>query len=176
MWYLIPGKSLSDGSDGVKEIYSDIEVVRGMLEAAKLGPIFLFFNCVKEQAGDNLTIGGIQGRVPDEDIEDGDHSVGVGGLIHLLDDLKHTTDPEFYEALENLGVMGMQMNYKVAHTKDGEEVDQLYGRIPPPEPRQRGIQANQVQPTSRREQEMEVQQAMRGVGVYVSPTTGDSYY
>ncbi|CAN0915122.1 hypothetical protein LINGRAHAP2_LOCUS28949 [Linum grandiflorum] len=134
MWYLIPGKSLSDGSDGVKEIYSDIEVVRGMLEAAKLGPIFLFFNCVKEQAGDNLTIGGIQGRVPDEDIEDGDHSVGVGGLIHLLDDLKHTTDPEFYEALENLGVMGMQMNYKVAHTKDGEEVDQLYGRIPPPEP------------------------------------------
>ncbi|CAN0889341.1 hypothetical protein LINGRAHAP2_LOCUS16066 [Linum grandiflorum] len=86
MWYLIPGKSLSDGSDGVKEMYSDIEVVRGMLEAAKLGPIFLFFNCVKEQAGDNLTVGGIQGRVPDEDIEDGDHSVGVGGLIHLLDD------------------------------------------------------------------------------------------
>ncbi|CAN0838728.1 hypothetical protein LINGRAHAP2_LOCUS2316 [Linum grandiflorum] len=134
MWYLIPGKSLSDGSDGVKEIYSDIEVVRGMLEAAKFGPIFLFFNCVKEQAGDNLTVGGIQGRVPDEDIEDGDHSVGVGGLIHLLDDSDRTTDPELYEALENLGVMGMRRNCKVAHTKDEEEVDQLYGRIPPPEP------------------------------------------
>ncbi|CAN0846562.1 hypothetical protein LINGRAHAP2_LOCUS4509 [Linum grandiflorum] len=42
--------------------------------------------------------------------------------------------------------------------------------------RQRGIQANQVQPTSRRQQEQEVQQAMQGVGVYVSPTTGNSYY
>ncbi|CAN0846559.1 hypothetical protein LINGRAHAP2_LOCUS4509 [Linum grandiflorum] len=134
MWYLIPGKSFSDGSEGVKEIYSDIEVLRGMLEAAKLGPIFLFFNCVKEQAGDNLTVGGIQGRVLDEDVEDGDHSVGIGGLIHLLDDSDRTTDPEFYEALENLGLMGMRRNYKVAHTKDGEEVDQLYGRVPPPEP------------------------------------------
>ncbi|CAN0906006.1 hypothetical protein LINGRAHAP2_LOCUS23980 [Linum grandiflorum] len=36
MWYLNPGKKYLDGSDGVKEMYSDIEVVRRMLEAAKL--------------------------------------------------------------------------------------------------------------------------------------------
>ncbi|CAN0903281.1 hypothetical protein LINGRAHAP2_LOCUS22468 [Linum grandiflorum] len=43
MWYLKPGKSFSDRSDGVKELYSDIEVVRGMLEAAKLGQMHLYF-------------------------------------------------------------------------------------------------------------------------------------
>ncbi|CAN0875092.1 hypothetical protein LINGRAHAP2_LOCUS10628, partial [Linum grandiflorum] len=42
--------------------------------------------------------------------------------------------------------------------------------------RQQGIQANQVQPISRQQQEREVEQAMRGVGAYVSPTTGNTYY
>ncbi|CAN0875088.1 hypothetical protein LINGRAHAP2_LOCUS10628 [Linum grandiflorum] len=145
MWYLIPGKSFSDGSDGVIEIYSDIEVVRGVLEAAKLGPIHLFFNCVKEKAGDNLTVGGIQGRAFDEEEEAGDHSIGVGGLIHLLDDSDRTTDPEFYEALENLGLMGMRRNYKVAHLEGGEEVEMLYGRIPPPEPVTPEVAADNIQ-------------------------------
>ncbi|CAN0846708.1 hypothetical protein LINGRAHAP2_LOCUS4575 [Linum grandiflorum] len=134
MWYLVPGKNFSDGSNGVKEMYSDIEVVRGMLEDAKLGQMHLFFNCVKELDGDNLTAGGIQGRLPTEDEEPSDHSIGVGGLIHLLDDSDRTTDPEFYDALDNLGLIGMRRNYKVAHFKDGEEVEMLYGRIPPPEP------------------------------------------
>ncbi|CAN0928444.1 hypothetical protein LINGRAHAP2_LOCUS36496, partial [Linum grandiflorum] len=159
--------------------------------------------------------------------EPGDHSIGVGGLIHLLDDSDRTTDPEFYDALDNLGLIGMRRNYKVAHFKDGEEVEMLYGRIPPPEPvipdvptnnlvedddigsddenvppaaddnhsgsdgdseseedgsissptvGDQGIQANQVQPTTRQQQEREVRQAMQGVGVYVSPTTGNTYY
>ncbi|CAN1222386.1 hypothetical protein LINGRAPRIM_LOCUS562, partial [Linum grandiflorum] len=100
----------------------------------KLGPIHLFFNYVKEQAGDNLIVSGIQGRAFDKEEEAGDHSIGVGGFIHLFDDSYQTTNPEFYKALENLGLMGTRRNYKVAHLEDDEEVDQLYGRIPPLEP------------------------------------------
>ncbi|CAN0912653.1 hypothetical protein LINGRAPRIM_LOCUS562 [Linum grandiflorum] len=72
--------------------------------------------------------------------------------------------------------MGTRRNYKVAHLEDDEEVDQLYGRIPPLEPITPSIQVNQVQPISRQQQEREVEHAMQGVSAYVSPTTGDTYY
>jgi len=35
---------------------------------------------------------------------------------------------------------------------------------------------NEVQPTTRQQQEYEVRQAMQGVGAYVNPTTGNTYY
>ncbi|CAN0884929.1 hypothetical protein LINGRAHAP2_LOCUS14977 [Linum grandiflorum] len=65
-------------------------------------------------------------RCPGDDFEE---SIGVGGLIHLVEDSDRTTDPEFIEAMENLGVLGLRRAFHSLRCADGEEVDQLYTEI-----------------------------------------------
>ncbi|CAN0857400.1 hypothetical protein LINGRAHAP2_LOCUS6740, partial [Linum grandiflorum] len=257
MFYLPHGQNMSNG---MVEIFSEMSVSHGLLYSGIDGVIIVYMTCIvndEEFAGDNMTEGvGVQDRGADGD-EEVQRSVAEGGLIHLIDDSDRTTDPEFYEALNNLGILGLRRKFRSQRADGGEEVDQVYeemeasngpsnhgpvntGPAPteikktysveetqpevppvpavqrqrrqpptpaePPPSRQRqtavaqgprvrrcsicqqsghntrrclrrmGIDAVQTGATPRQAEERDVQHALRGVGAYVSPETGNTYY
>ncbi|CAN0829386.1 hypothetical protein LINGRAPRIM_LOCUS2963 [Linum grandiflorum] len=130
MWYLYPGDVMCVHQ--MKEIFGDVEAKDEIDAASEVGDVHLFYLCGhnnNKDAGDNmeeLPPSRPRRRRPDDDFEE---SIGVGRLIHFVDDSDRTTDPEFLEAMENLGVLGLRRAFRSLRCADGEEVDQLYAEI-----------------------------------------------
>ncbi|CAN0900159.1 hypothetical protein LINGRAHAP2_LOCUS20684 [Linum grandiflorum] len=161
------------------EIFSEMSVSHGLLYSGIDGVITVYMTCIvndEEFAGDNMTEGvGVQDRGADGD-EEIQRSVAEGGLIHLIDDSDRTTDPEFYEALNNLGILGLRRKFRSQRADGGEEVDQVYEEMEASTGLSNHGPVNTGPAPTRQAEERDVQQALRGVGAYVSPETGNTYY
>ncbi|CAN0908506.1 hypothetical protein LINGRAHAP2_LOCUS25324 [Linum grandiflorum] len=119
MFYLPHGQNMSNG---MVEIFSEMSVSHGLLYSGIDGVITVYMTCIvndEEFAGDNMTKGvGVQDRGADGDEE-------VQRLV-AEDDSDRTTDPEFYEVLNNLGILGLRRKFRSQRANGGKEVDQVY--------------------------------------------------
>ncbi|CAN0883995.1 hypothetical protein LINGRAHAP2_LOCUS14709 [Linum grandiflorum] len=138
LWYLWPEMSMGNG---IHEIDLDEDVLDGLVVATSYGEVHIYMECAqnmaqnddKEGLGDNMT-DGFSEHEGQSDFDDSVHqSIGEGGLIHLIDDSDRTTDPEFYEAMDKLGVPGYRKTMRSRRTLDGWEVSQVYAEAEPDE-------------------------------------------
>ncbi|CAN1175062.1 hypothetical protein LINPERHAP2_LOCUS31729, partial [Linum perenne] len=125
IWYVAPGKTLSNG---LVRVLSDADAVK-LCEAGKEGvvEVYLDTSAVESCYGDNEELesewhNGLSGSDPEAEVSAVAANVGV---VHLIDDSDRTTDPEFLEAMENLGVARFRRRVRHVLSDNGEEVEQL---------------------------------------------------
>ncbi|CAN0917371.1 hypothetical protein LINGRAHAP2_LOCUS30252 [Linum grandiflorum] len=127
MFFLPPGHSLVDG---LQPLHSEADV--GQLgEDAKFGVVTLYLEATFCEAvvGDNEddTSEGNPGYGSSGDEGDSDEvNSGVGAdvrVVHLIDDSDRTSDPEFMQAMTNLGISHMRRRMRTTFASDGEDVD-----------------------------------------------------
>ncbi|CAN1197467.1 hypothetical protein LINPERPRIM_LOCUS15237 [Linum perenne] len=125
IWYVAPGKTLSNG---LFQVLSDADALK-LCEAGKKGvvEVYLDTSAVESGYGDNEELesewhNGVSGSDPEAEVSAVATNVGV---VHLLDDSDRTTDPEFLEAMENLGVARFRRRVRQVLSENGEEVEQL---------------------------------------------------
>ncbi|CAN1243529.1 hypothetical protein LINPERPRIM_LOCUS5719 [Linum perenne] len=122
MWYVEPGLT---PVDGLHPIRNDSDAME-MGKAAAGGVVSLYM-----EVGENESGFGDNGE--DSERSDGGsdpEADGTGiradeGIIHLLDDSDRTFDPEFAEAMANLGLTGYRRRVRTQYHTDGVEVDQM---------------------------------------------------
>ncbi|CAN0906803.1 hypothetical protein LINGRAHAP2_LOCUS24452 [Linum grandiflorum] len=125
MFFLSPGTTLADGGH---VIASNDDVDKVILDSS-LGVVTLFVEATKDTSymGDNEeNISDWEHGNGDSDT-DAEHSVVPAhvGVIHLISDSGRNTDPEFLEAMVNLGVANRRRQIRVNMYANGVEVDQL---------------------------------------------------
>ncbi|CAN1134946.1 hypothetical protein LINPERHAP2_LOCUS8579 [Linum perenne] len=119
IWFVAPGKTLANG---LKEVANDADAAK-LVAAGKKGVVEVYLDTTKIESyyGDNEELesewhNGLSGSDPEADV------------VHLIDDSDRTSDPEFLEAMENLGVSRLRRRVRLTVTEDGEEIDQLNER------------------------------------------------
>ncbi|CAN1120601.1 hypothetical protein LINPERHAP2_LOCUS288 [Linum perenne] len=127
MWYVPPGGTL--GTD-LREINNDADAEK-VCSAAKGGVVSLYM----EAMGDPSVVTDNEDAVPDNEhgYATSDTEAEVSGIRahegfnHLIDDSDRTSDPEFHQAMENLGISGLRRRkVRATYQADGGiEVDQL---------------------------------------------------
>ncbi|CAN1184738.1 hypothetical protein LINPERHAP2_LOCUS37152 [Linum perenne] len=125
IWFVAPGMSLSDG---LEQVLNDTDAEK-IGEAGKKGvvEVYLDTTTVESGYGDNEEVesewhNGLSGSDPEAEVS------GVGanvGVVHLLDDSDRTSDPEFLEAMANLGVSRFRRSVRTTVSGNGVEVEQL---------------------------------------------------
>ncbi|CAN1835876.1 hypothetical protein LINPERHAP1_LOCUS34563 [Linum perenne] len=115
MWYVEPGLT---PADGLHPIRTDRDAI-AMGEAAAGGVVSLYMEVGQNESGfgDN-----------EQELDPEADASGIRadeGLIHLLDDSDRTSDPEFDEAMANLGLTDYRRKVRTQYNTDGVEVDQL---------------------------------------------------
>ncbi|CAN1163450.1 hypothetical protein LINPERHAP2_LOCUS25038 [Linum perenne] len=125
IWFVAPGMSLSDG---LEQVLNDTDAEK-IGEAGKKGvvEVYLDTTTVESGYGDNEEVesewhNGLSGSDPEAEVS------GVGanvGVVHLLDDSDRTSDPEFLEAMANLGVSQFRRSVRTTVSGNGVEVEQL---------------------------------------------------
>ncbi|CAN1812934.1 hypothetical protein LINPERHAP1_LOCUS26681 [Linum perenne] len=122
MWYVEPGLI---PADGLHPIRTDKDAI-AMGEAAAEGVVSLYM-----EVGQNESGFGDNEQEQDHSVAGSDPEVDASGIradegvIHLLDDSDRTSDPEFAEAMANLGLTGYRRKVRTQYNIDGLEVDQL---------------------------------------------------
>ncbi|CAN1172260.1 hypothetical protein LINPERHAP2_LOCUS30075 [Linum perenne] len=127
MWYVLPGGTI--GND-LREINDDTDADKVHL-AAKSGVVTLYI----EATGDPTVVADNEdgGPVNEHGYATSDSEAEVSGISahqgfnHLIDESDRTSDPEFQEAMENLGISGLRRRkVRATYQADGGvEVDQL---------------------------------------------------
>ncbi|CAN1335075.1 hypothetical protein LINPERPRIM_LOCUS36616, partial [Linum perenne] len=89
--------------------------------------VYLDTTTVESFYGDNEELesewhNGLSGSDPEAEVSAVAANVGV---VHLIDDSDRTSDPEFLEAMENLGVSQFRRRVRQTLSENGEEVEQL---------------------------------------------------
>ncbi|CAN1135643.1 hypothetical protein LINPERHAP2_LOCUS8965 [Linum perenne] len=125
IWFVPPGKTLTNG---LEEVLNDADA-RKICEAGKAGvvEVYLDTTTVESCYGDNEELQsewhtGLSGSDPEAEVSAVAANVGV---VHLIDDSDRTSDPEFLEAMENLGVSRLRRRVRQTFSENGEEVQQL---------------------------------------------------
>ncbi|CAN0876609.1 hypothetical protein LINGRAHAP2_LOCUS11413 [Linum grandiflorum] len=127
VFYLTPGRSMAEG---LHQIRDDVEC-RKMVVDGKLGVVTLFFEATKFEAvvGDNedpLSDGDM--FADDSDPEAENSVVGADvGIVHLIDDSDRTSDEEFVQAMEDLGIANRIRRIRTRYDSHGMEVSQVIG-------------------------------------------------
>ncbi|CAN1248655.1 hypothetical protein LINPERPRIM_LOCUS6823 [Linum perenne] len=114
--------------DAVKWVSPSL-VRRRYGEAGKEGvvEVYLDTSAVESSYGDNEELesechNGLSGSDTEAEVSAVATNVGV---VHLIDDSDRTSDPEFLEAMENLGVARFRRRVRHVLSENGEEVEQL---------------------------------------------------
>ncbi|CAN1167722.1 hypothetical protein LINPERHAP2_LOCUS27392 [Linum perenne] len=125
IWFVASGKSLSYG---LVQVLNDADAVK-ICEAGKEGvvEVYLDTTTVESFYGDNEDLesewhNGLSGSDPEAKVSAVAANVSV---VHLIDDSDRTSDPEFLEAMENLGVSRFRRRVRTILSENGEEVEQL---------------------------------------------------
>ncbi|CAN0919231.1 hypothetical protein LINGRAHAP2_LOCUS31330, partial [Linum grandiflorum] len=124
-WYIKPGTILADG---LHTLTNDADVLE-MAEVTKEGVVIIYIEATKnlEVVGDNGSSTdsehGYGTTDPEAEYSWVDADVGV---VHLIDDSDRTSDPEFYEAMEQLGLMEKRKP-RIVYDSDGNEEVQFRG-------------------------------------------------
>ncbi|CAN1130109.1 hypothetical protein LINPERHAP2_LOCUS5634 [Linum perenne] len=127
MWYVPPGGTIRDD---LREINDDADAERVRL-AAKSGVVTMYLEATGEPTvvADNEDAGPVNEHGYGSSDSEAELS-GIRahqGFNHLIDDSDRTSDPEFQEAMENLGISGLRRRkVRATYQADGGvEVDQL---------------------------------------------------
>ncbi|CAN1153148.1 hypothetical protein LINPERHAP2_LOCUS19208 [Linum perenne] len=125
IWFVALGKRLANG---LNEVNNDADAVK-IIEAGKKGVVNVYLDTKKIESfyGDNEELeskwhNGLSGSDPEVDVSVVAANVGV---VHLLDDSDRTFDPEFLEAMDNLGVSRFKRRVHLTITEHRKEIDQL---------------------------------------------------
>ncbi|CAN1128633.1 hypothetical protein LINPERHAP2_LOCUS4749 [Linum perenne] len=121
IWFVALGKTLN-------EVNNDVDAIK-IVEAGKKGVVDVYLDTTKIESfyGVNEELesewhNGLSGSDPEADV----FAVAANaGVVHLLDDSDRTSDPEFLEAMDNLGVSRFRRRVHLTITEDGEEIEQL---------------------------------------------------
>ncbi|CAN1167846.1 hypothetical protein LINPERHAP2_LOCUS27483 [Linum perenne] len=118
IWFVAPGKTLANG---LNEVANDADAAK-IVAAGKKGVVEVYLDTTKIESyyGDNEELesewhNGLSGSDPEADVSVVAANVGV---VHLIDDSDRTSDPEFPEAMENLGVSRFRRRVRLTD-KDG---------------------------------------------------------
>ncbi|CAN0893006.1 hypothetical protein LINGRAHAP2_LOCUS17908 [Linum grandiflorum] len=127
VFYLTPGRSMAKG---LHQIRDDVEC-RKMVVDGKLGVVTLFFEATKFEAfvGDNEDPLSDGDMFADDSYPEAESSV-VGadvGIVHLIDDSDRTSDEEFVQAMEDLGIANRRRRIRTRYDSHGMEVSQVNG-------------------------------------------------
>ncbi|CAN1182941.1 hypothetical protein LINPERPRIM_LOCUS528 [Linum perenne] len=121
-WFVKPGVSIVDG---VHSSRNDQDVMR-MAKYAKQGILVVYMVTTQSESrcGDN------EDEVSEwdtgSDLEADTSAVAADvGVVHLVDDSDRMSDPEFGEAMANLGLTQYRRKFKTLYHSDGVEVDQM---------------------------------------------------
>ncbi|CAN1136736.1 hypothetical protein LINPERHAP2_LOCUS9637 [Linum perenne] len=125
VWFMDQGKTLADG---LNEANNDADAAK-IIEAGKerVVEVYLDTSRIESFDGKNEELesewhNGLSSSDPKAEVSVIDANVRV---VHLLDDSDRTSDPEFVEAMDNLGVSRFWRRVHLTLTEDGEELDQL---------------------------------------------------
>ncbi|CAN1257918.1 hypothetical protein LINPERPRIM_LOCUS9734 [Linum perenne] len=122
MWFVKPGESIADG---VHTIRNDQDVLR-MAKYARKGVVVVYMVTTQSnsQCGDNddEASESDNGSDPEADFSAVPADAGV---VHLIDDSDRTSDPEFGEAMANLGLTKYRRKVRTYYQPDGVEVEQM---------------------------------------------------
>ncbi|CAN0840065.1 hypothetical protein LINGRAHAP2_LOCUS2730 [Linum grandiflorum] len=124
MWYTDPGTTLADG---INPLRNDSDVLK-MAEASRAGVVIIYMECTKitEGFGDNdFPTDSEDGQLSSDPEVEYSAVAAHHGVIHLIDDSDRTSDPEFYAAMENLGIMEKRRPRTIYDSDGNEEV--LFG-------------------------------------------------
>ncbi|CAN0860932.1 hypothetical protein LINGRAHAP2_LOCUS8074 [Linum grandiflorum] len=114
--------------DGLHQIRDDADAKK-IWDGAKLGvgTIFLEGTRIVDVVVDNEDVASdiVFGDSSDEGAENSVIGADVG-VIHLVDDSDRTSDPEFYQAIENLGIANRRQRYRTRYDPSGVEVDFIF--------------------------------------------------
>ncbi|CAN1184865.1 hypothetical protein LINPERHAP2_LOCUS37210 [Linum perenne] len=122
MWYVKPGLT---PADGLHPIRNDKDAI-AMGKAAAGGVVSLYMEVGENDSGFGDNEENIERSVAGSDPEADVSGVRADeGIVHLLDDSDRTSDPEFAEAMANLGLTGYRRKIRTQYNTDGVEVDQL---------------------------------------------------
>ncbi|CAN1144571.1 hypothetical protein LINPERHAP2_LOCUS14176 [Linum perenne] len=101
MWFVKPGESIADG---VHALRNDQDVLR-MAKYANQGVLVVYMVTTQSDSrcGDNEDEASKWYTGSDPEVDVSAVAVDVG-VVHLLDDSDRTSDPEFAEAMANLGL------------------------------------------------------------------------
>ncbi|CAN1132150.1 hypothetical protein LINPERHAP2_LOCUS6833 [Linum perenne] len=127
MWYVLPGGTI--GND-LREIKDDVDADK-VRSAAKSGVVTLYIEATGEPTVvvDNEDDGPINehGYATSDSEAEVSGTRAHQGFNHLIDESDRTSDPEFQEAMENLGISGLRRRkVRATYQADGGvEVDQL---------------------------------------------------
>ncbi|CAN0907853.1 hypothetical protein LINGRAHAP2_LOCUS25024 [Linum grandiflorum] len=133
IFYLPPGRSMGDG---LRQIRDDGDAHR-IVDGARRGVGTLFLEATPKEGlvGDNETLSDGQEAYNDSDPENSAVAADVG-IVHLIDDSDRTSDPEFHQAMEHLGVANRrrrvsqnQAGPDVVENDGGEPNDDLNGDL-----------------------------------------------
>ncbi|CAN1164692.1 hypothetical protein LINPERHAP2_LOCUS25713 [Linum perenne] len=120
MWYVEPGLT---PADGLHPIRTDKDAI-AMGEAAAGGVVSLYMEVGQNESGFGDNEQEQDHSVAGSDLEADASGIRVDeGVIHLLDDSDRTSDPEFAEAMANLGLTGYRRKVRTQYNFDGLEVD-----------------------------------------------------
>ncbi|CAN0885847.1 hypothetical protein LINGRAHAP2_LOCUS15214 [Linum grandiflorum] len=123
--YLAPGQNTVDGLHQI----CDNADAKKIWDVAKLGvsTIFLEGTRIVDVVVDNEDVASdmVIGDSSDEGAENSIIGADVG-VIHLVDDSDRTSDPEFYQAMENLGIANRRRRYRTRYDPEGVEEDFIF--------------------------------------------------
>ncbi|CAN1725549.1 hypothetical protein LINPERHAP1_LOCUS127 [Linum perenne] len=112
--------------NGLRPITKDDDA-RELLDAATEGIIQLFMETtpVRSFVGDNDESDYELGYRSSDPEAENSHVAADVGVVHLISDLDRTTDHEFMEAMENLGLTSRRRRVRTTFDEYGLEVEQL---------------------------------------------------
>ncbi|CAN1273083.1 hypothetical protein LINPERPRIM_LOCUS14859 [Linum perenne] len=123
IFYLRPGAAMENG---LRPITKDDDA-RELLDAATEGIVQLFMETtpVRSFVGDNDESDYELGYRSSDLKAENSHVAADVGVVHLISDLDRTTDHEFMEAMENLGLTSRRRRVRTTFDEYGLEVEQL---------------------------------------------------
>ncbi|CAN1797790.1 hypothetical protein LINPERHAP1_LOCUS21416 [Linum perenne] len=123
IFYLRPGAAMANG---LRPITKDDDATE-LLDAAVEGIVQLFMETTPGRSfvGDNEESDNEMGYRSSDPEAENSHVAADVGVVHLISDSDRTTDPEFMEAMENLGLTNRRRRVRTTFDEYGLEVEQL---------------------------------------------------
>ncbi|CAN0843283.1 hypothetical protein LINGRAPRIM_LOCUS208 [Linum grandiflorum] len=112
-------------ADGLHQVHDDVDALK-LVGDLKLGAVAVFLDVAPIDGAigenyDDVSSMDYNFRNSDDDVENSYVGADVG-VVHLIDESDRTSDPEFLQAMENLGIANRRRRMITRTRSDGEEI------------------------------------------------------